>query len=249
MNCGILIIGSLFWDDGTDGGRQHWRDNRLDVSRAVPVRVPIDYGRKSSSRSNTFTMVLRADGQPGTGLLVPCRHEVLTIEDLVAEASALWKAEAPKAKTGALGSNWGGVGILFREGVVDGSFAQSWQDHFRKAGRTSFSVVREDGSLDIPWPTREGGAAADFDLILATATIPEEIAPTPEAVAKAMLSQTGGHENYFLNNVLHGIRTASDDEIFTVVERQSPNWISADRYQDAVALLRRTTTGLNPAKG
>ncbi|NLS04836.1 hypothetical protein HGP14_15895 [Rhizobium sp. P32RR-XVIII] len=64
-----------------------------------------------------------------------------------------------------------------------------------------------------------------------------------------MLGQTGGHENYFLNNVLHGIRTASDDEIFTVVERQSPNWISADRYQDAVALLRRTTTGLNPAKG
>lgn len=237
MNCGILIIGSLFWDDKTEG-RQEWRNSRLDVSRAVPARVPIVYGRKSSSRSNTFTMVLQSNGPAGTGLLVPCRRDVQTIDDLVAEASALWKSEAPSARAGALGSAWGSVGVLFRESVANEGLAQSWQAHFQKAGRTSLSVVRDDGSLNIPWPVTLDGAAADFDLILATATLPEAIPPSPEAVAKAMLDQTGGHENYFLNNVLHSIRTASDDEIFAIIERQSPDWISADEYQDAIALLR-----------
>ncbi|MQW55240.1 hypothetical protein [Sinorhizobium meliloti] len=43
-----------------------------------------------------------------------------------------------------------------------------------------------------------------------------------------MLGQTGGHENYFLSNVLHGISTASENEILTIIEQQSPDWISAD---------------------
>ncbi|NEJ82058.1 hypothetical protein GR268_36290 [Rhizobium leguminosarum] len=80
--------------------------------------------------------------------------------------------------------------------------------------------------------------AVDFDLILAAATVPEADTPTPEAVARAILSQGKGHENYFLNNVLHGIRTASDEEIFTIIEKESPDWISADGYRDAIAILR-----------
>ncbi|TBZ35724.1 hypothetical protein E0H47_24135 [Rhizobium leguminosarum bv. viciae] len=236
MKCGILIIGSLLWDDKTEG-RKDWRDHRLDVPKAVPVLVPIDYGRISSSRSNTFTMVLRSDGPLGTGFLVPCRREVVTIDDLVAEASALWKAEAPKAKRGVIGSNWGSVGVLFREGAR-GGFAESWGAHFKKMGTKSLAVVGSDGSLNIPWPVTEDGASEDFDLVLATATVPEDVKPSPEAVARAMLCQANGHENYFLNNVLHGIRTVSDDEIFTIIERESPNWISADEYRDAIAILR-----------
>lgn len=237
MNCGILIIGSLLWDDVTVG-RKDWRDDRLDLSRAIPVHVPIDYGRISSSRSDTFTMVLRSDGPSGTGMLVPCRHEVATIDDLVAEASALWKSEAPNAKPGALGSDWGSVGVLFQDNTSNEGLAESWQAHFQKAGRKSLAVVRNDGSLTIPWPVTEEGVAVDFDLILATATVPEADTPTPEAVARAILSQAKGHENYFLNNVLHGIRTASDEEIFTIIEKESPDWISADEYRDAIAILR-----------
>ncbi|WP_434711565.1 hypothetical protein NMA58_18620 [Rhizobium sp. YTUHZ045] len=237
MKCGILIIGSLLWDDETEG-RKRWRDDRLDLTNAIRVHVPIDYGRISSSRSNTFTMVLRSEGPQGTGILVPCRRDVATIDDLVAEASALWKAEAPKAKTGALGSGWGSVGVLFREGASNGGLAESWQAYFKKMGTKSLAVVGSNGYLNIPWPVTEGGAAAELDLLLATATVPEKVPPSPEAIARAMLCQTGGHENYFLNNVLHGIRTASDDEIFTIIERRSPDWISADKYRDAIAILR-----------
>ena len=236
MKCGILIIGSLLWDDKTEG-RKDWRDHRLDVSKAVPVLVPIDYGRMSSSRSNTFTMVLRSDGPLGTGFLVPCRREVVTIDDLVAEASALWKAEAPKAKRGVIGANWGCVGVLFREGA-SGGLAEAWGAHFKKTGTKPLAVVGSDGSLDIPWPVTEDRASADFDLVLATATVPEDVKPNPEAVARAMLCQADGHENYFLNNVLNGIRTAADDEIFSIIERGSPDWISTDEYRDAIAILK-----------
>ncbi|MGA1832457.1 hypothetical protein [Rhizobium wenxiniae] len=237
MKCGILIIGSLLWDDQTEG-RKDWRNHSLNVSKAVPVSAPIDYGRISSSRSNTFTMVLRSDGPLGTGILVPCRRDVVTIDDLVAEASALWKAEAPKAKTGALSSSWGSVGVLFRERAMNAGLVESWQAHFKKMGAKSLAVVGSDGSLNIPWPTTEDGASADFDLVLATATVPENVKPSPEAVARAMLCQADGHENYFLNNVLNGIRTAADDEIFTIIERGSPNWISADENRDAIAILK-----------
>lgn len=238
MKCGILIIGSLLWDDKTEG-RKDWREHRLEVPKAVPVFVPIDYGRLASSRSNTFTMVLRSDGPRGTGILVPCRRDVVTIDDLAAEASALWKAEAPKAKQGLIGSTWGSVGVLFREGASIGGFAESWKAHFKKMGAKSLAVVGSDGILNIPWPVTENGAAADFDLVLATATVPEDVKPSSEAVARAMLDQSDGHENYFLNNILHGIRTASDHEIFTIIEQQSPDWISADEYGDAIATLRR----------
>ncbi|MDX1195814.1 hypothetical protein GOL94_00180 [Sinorhizobium medicae] len=161
----------------------------------------------------------------------------MTIDDLVAEASALWKAEAPNAKRGALGSTWGSVGVLFRESTSNKGLAESWRAHFEKTKTSARGVVQPDGSLNIPWPT-EGGAALDFDLILATATVPEPVVPSPEAVAKAILSQNEGHENYFLNNVLHGIKTASDEDIFTAIYRESPDWISAEKYRDAIGLLR-----------
>lgn len=237
MKCGILIIGSLLWDDETEG-RKTWRDDRIDLTKAIRAHVPIDYGRISSTRSKTFTMVLRSEGPQGTGILVPCRRDVVTIDDLVAEASALWKAEAPKAKAGALSSSWGSVGALFRERTTNPSLADSWQAHFKKMGAKSLAVVGSDGSLNIPWPTTEDGVPADFDVVLATATVPENVKPSPDTVARAILCQDDGHENYFLNNVLNGITTAADDEIFTIIERESPNWISAEKYRDAIAILK-----------
>ena len=48
MKCGILIIGSLYWDKGN--GRDDWRKRRLDMNASIPVGAPIYYGRKSTSR-------------------------------------------------------------------------------------------------------------------------------------------------------------------------------------------------------
>ncbi len=52
MRGGILIIGSLLWDDSTE--RQTWRSRRLLLERHSVV-VPLNYGRRSRSRGDTFT--------------------------------------------------------------------------------------------------------------------------------------------------------------------------------------------------
>src|SRR3546814_21097578 len=80
MKCGILIIGSLYWDK--ENGRDDWRKRRLDTNASIPVRVPIYYGRKSASRGNTYTMTFRRNDPSGMAALVPCQREIETIEDL-----------------------------------------------------------------------------------------------------------------------------------------------------------------------
>ena len=59
LNGGVLIIGSLLWD--VDKIRERWRDNFLDMKRKLPVAAPIRYGRVSSERKCTFTMVFSAE--------------------------------------------------------------------------------------------------------------------------------------------------------------------------------------------
>ena len=54
---GVLIIGSLFWDNST---RDEWRRDRLDLERRQYVRAPIRYGRQSTGRGCSYTMVFSA---------------------------------------------------------------------------------------------------------------------------------------------------------------------------------------------
>lgn len=76
MRGGILIIGSLLWDNGQ---RDAWRRLRLRVGEKVYVKAPIRYGRRSQGRGNTFTMTFAHGGLHGQGVLVPC---VATIDDV-----------------------------------------------------------------------------------------------------------------------------------------------------------------------
>jgi len=45
MRTGILIIGSLLWDNCQ---REAWRRSRLHVDRKLHVKAPICYGRRPS---------------------------------------------------------------------------------------------------------------------------------------------------------------------------------------------------------
>ncbi len=236
MKCGILMIGSLLWE--ATPGRQKWRKERLDLSRSVAVRIPIHYGRRSSTRSDTFTMVLQSDGAEGIGILAPCRGDVDTVQELVAEAQALWAAEAPKAASGAIGANWGCVGVSFGSVAASEAFSDEWRLHFERTRTKPVAIVQPNGRLNMPWPTTDDGLAVDLDVILATATVPEKEVPAPSAIAGAILAQANGDENYFLNNVNHGIRTASDGAIWRFLEEASPGWLSDGKYSEAVEILR-----------
>lgn len=241
MKCGILIIGSLLWDG--DSGRADWREQRLETGARMPVSAPIYYGRKSGSRGNTFTMTFRQEDPSGVAALVPCQRQIETIDDLKAEAEALWKAEAPKSASSAIGSGWGCVGALFASHQARETLAGAWRAHFRKVRMGGLSVVTSDGDLNIISPENTNGGPVDLDVILATATKPVAVPPAAHTVADAWLGQDGGYERYFLENVHHGIRTAHDLEIWHRIEAAAPRWLETDSYSEAMKILRYESRG------
>ncbi|MEE4013436.1 hypothetical protein V1T76_15295 [Roseibium sp. FZY0029] len=190
-------------------------------------------------------MTFRPSDASGRAVLVPCQREIETIDDLRAETAALWKAEAPKAGADAIGSGWGCVGALLRNGEADEKLAPAWRDHFRKVRAEGLSVVNADGGLDIAWPETTDGIPADMDIILATATKPEATPPGAHSVACAWLGQDGGYERYFLENVRCGIRTAHDLEIWHHIDVDRPTWLEAEGYREAVEILRGETEKQN----
>lgn len=237
MRTAILIIGSLLWD--TNDQRKSWRESRLDIERAMPVGAPIRYSRLSESRGKTFTMTFKKRGLLGQAVLVPCRKESLTVRDLISEAEELWKAEDSNARRGGIGASWGCVGARFREPVAQRDWIRSWSKHFRDLGVTAIQPINGKGLLPIPWPTILDNEIADIDVILATATKATRPLPTPTRVADAWVDQHDGHENYFFENVRHGIWTPEDKSIWKRIEKRVPSWINDPAYANAIRTLRK----------
>lgn len=244
MRCGILIVGSLLWDDPNGGQRADWRESRLDPGAAVRVVTPICYGRKSSSRADTFTMIFSPGDPVGEAVILPCRREIATLDELVAESKALWQAEARAKEPGPISDRWGCVGAMFT--ATAARLSEEWSAYFLKCGARQVSVVNADGILEIDWPTRLDGGAADFDLILATATKPAKTLPSAEEVADAWIER--GSEEYFLNNVKHGIRSAGDSDIWKRIKEREPAWLRNETYAEAIGLLNAEAAGRTGGK-
>ena len=237
MRAGILMIGSLLWDERKE--RDEWRQSRLSLGRAIHVRVPIRYGRRSESRGNTFTMIFARDDALGQGVLVPCRGMLPSVQALLVAAEELWKAEQPGAPTGSISASWGCVGVLVRAEPPPDDWLQAWADHFRRKA-SPILPVGADGLLHLPWPERAAeGTAADMDLILATATRAEETPPRAEEVADAWINQEQAHERYFFENVRHGIRTPEDGLIWQRIQEAGAPWLRGGAYADAITTLSR----------
>jgi len=155
LEAGILIIGSLYWNN--DGGRRDWREDRLFNDKAKIVRVPMRYGRLSNKcsgvpRSGTYTMVF-ADLPPrrfGQAKAVPCRSAISSIADLTTEAEWLWAAEEKKVTcrkdeerrqvetNHAISATWGYVALLVnpesardpKKGLAVEDLRKQWAVHF-----------------------------------------------------------------------------------------------------------------------
>lgn len=222
---GVLIIGSLLWD--SEKGRLAWRNARLDMAKAQTVTAPIRYGRLSESRGNSYTMVFSRLCPTGQAILVPCTRGISSVQDLIAEAECLWKAEQPHAKPHRIAAKWGSVVVLCNpERDIPDDLLRGWAERVAaERGYGSVSQTQEegvlvtrDGLLRIDWPkVVEGGAAAGVDLLLVTANDPEITASSPDYPAAGTIAEAwnraGDYVEYFWNNRDWGICTFQDGEI------------------------------------
>lgn len=224
VHIGVLIIGSLYWDDAKR--RPALRRERLDFERKEQVRVPIRYGRLSSTRGKTYTMVISsglAEENFGTAIAVPC-----TSADLFTEAEQLWAAEqnATHEPDGTIATRWGCVGLLEHpRGPLDREERERWTKRVQREpcygnlphARDERPAVSESGFLSIDWPETVNGSLLEWDVLLAAVTCPTLVNgeyPSPSVIARAWQTSEGRSEvKYFRENRKNGIRTFQDGEI------------------------------------
>jgi hypothetical protein len=238
LKAAVLIIGSLWW---RGAARQRWRAARLNIEQARHVHVAIRYGRLSNSK--TYTMVFTKEAPPlGVGIAVPFQREVNCLDDLLEEARQLWQAEVNDTTETRLWRPWGSVALGIGPGQhLPAEWHAGWRARF---GSQLESIPLVDrGFLAVPWPSPVSGPPLDADLLLATVNRPSDRLPTPGEMADAWVDHQ--HEDYFLENVRHGITTPDDEAIWRRLRRRGPEWLTKTEYREAVSTLRRLyPTGL-----
>jgi hypothetical protein len=99
LNGGVLIIGSLFWQNDLDskvkdGLREKWRNHRLAIGASIDVSVPVRYAR--FSKDNVYTMIfdnrLPAENF-GTAKAIPFKKHPSNWKELKYEVEELSSVE------------------------------------------------------------------------------------------------------------------------------------------------------------
>ena len=235
LNIGILMIGSLYWDEGR---RKAWRDARMLPETACAVTAPIRYGRKSSQRGNTYTMVFSRGCPLGEAKIVACRSPITSADDLMIESEQLWKAERLSDRASHnISAQWGGVALLVRPSAqVPPTLLGSWAKRARSEANYGSipqaegegTLVGDDGILRIAWPElvgHEPQTLLKLDLLLAIATHPtlhNGEYPNARAIARAWGEAVQDEVLYFRNNREHLIHSFQDQEILAELRSVSP---------------------------
>jgi hypothetical protein len=227
---GVIIIGSLLWQDYLhekgDHIRRNWREAHLDVDNRIPVKLPIRYGRKSGKPGwEIMTMVFsnRMARKHGFGLIVPLQKRITSTDEILGEAVALSTAEGME---GDFVRSWGILTYLLNDLLVDVNQKKKIVSAFMERKNAEFNVldyrvgrerscVTNSLALNINWvaPILESDRPKidDLHFLLATATKPMDSIPSPKDIAEKIKSDTD--RKYFLNNLRNGIITRDDFEI------------------------------------
>lgn len=236
---GVIIQGSLFWenehncipgDEVKGKARKEWRENHLDLNACFPIPFPIRYGRCSSSRLCTYTMVMSKDylandkiGQAKvapfhktfqTSNLAEITTELkeLTIVEGISpsgkyfasgfSAIAIWINPNSRFKTD-LETYWNG---LMTQYGYQNNYTYNWSDG---------TLITADYKLDLNLEVK------DLDFLLLTYMQPkhrvlsleqQQQYPTPKEIAEEI--RRTGYSTYFCQNRVSGIITSDDEEIF-----------------------------------
>ncbi len=228
LNGGVLIVGSLFWQDDLkpekeDGIRKQWRENRLVEKNSVDVMVPIRYGRLSGQKKNdnqVYTMVFDKSLHAkdfGIAKAIPFQNVITSWQELESEVVEMSKAEGTGNSFVKGMKAWCVCSIIFNPKVsleTQASTLKKWHENLKSnlEGYGHLSQARnrycvgEEGELLISWPKY----ADDFDFLIATSTKAESDMSkiTPEEIVKYIVNR-----DYFLLNRKARIQTFQDIDI------------------------------------
>lgn len=235
---GIIIIGSLIWEDHLDFDkegenyiRRDWRNQNLSSIRKQ-VSVPIRYGKKSSTRKDTYTMIFTkgCESNLGKGLILEFQHTVDTFEYIERQAIALAIAEGIYKKLNKrISTKWASVGLLINPTLKQkdlGKFEyiiKKWSEIYSSFGKDFVAEdykcdddqnapIDKNGMLTLDWQE----SMNEFDLLLATPVKPEpKTILTPQEIAEKMIEKK--YDTYFKSNIANGITTYQDSDILKLL--------------------------------
>lgn len=226
---GIIIIGSLIWEDhlkekNKDLIRKNWRQqNLLPIIKTTPV--PIRYGRKSSSREDTYTMIFTkgCETSLGQGLILEFNEVINSFEQIERQSIALAIAEGIYTEINKrISTTWGSVGLLLNPKLKNIDLptyellTNKWSDIYRQFHETFFPgnykcindsepPITQNGLLSINWKREMD----EFDFLLATPVVPiPNRMLTEKEISDKIISS--GYYKYFKNNLAGNITTHQD---------------------------------------
>ncbi|OMP75505.1 hypothetical protein [[Flexibacter] sp. ATCC 35208] len=224
---GVIIIGSLLWEDTPI--RHKWKTLNLEnVATKRLVSVPIRYGRQSSTRSDTYTMIFsnNSSTQQGQAFILGFKDEIKNARMLERQAFALGAAEGfEPIGIPSINKSWGTVGLLVNPNIDTKDKRNAdvvrnwWRNLYQKYSETfdhlqyriddnEIPVIDKNGFLQIPW-TEEMN---DFDFLIATPVVPKpKRLLTPKEISEQMNIKK--YRTYFDKNRDNDIQTFQDLEI------------------------------------
>ncbi|GAB5398921.1 MAG: hypothetical protein Aureis2KO_05060 [Aureisphaera sp.] len=225
---GAIIIGSLFW--GKTPNRTKWRLVYLEtVDKKVPIAIRIRYGRKSSTRQDTFTMIISNHPKTnfGTAYILPFKETIKNARNLESQAFAMAAAEGLWKKSGpSLNKTWGTLGLLINPKLKNNRSLEIIKERWSKIyqeynwNNSDYQIDNEpeiidvNGFLNITWSEEMD----DFDFLIATLTVPDPKKFLDEQIIADKINETG-YDEYFRTNYENGIRTFQDEKIIEMLKK------------------------------
>ena len=244
----MIIIGSLFWETENNAindadskslakKREEWRETYLNLNAKKIHNLPIRYGRTSSSRKCTYTMVFSslALNENSFGIIVPYKNEIDFSNYLHFERQAKILADVEGISKGEnrLRKSWGCIGIYINPNsnhsefikkhwdnlkMTDREYSTKFAKHYRFSDLTEdISLLKDDYSL-----TDEVKIDTEIDFLFLTYIRAkhrnENINnyPTPKEIAEEI--NRSDYKTYFEENINNQITTFQDEDIKTFLK-------------------------------
>lgn len=243
LNGGVIIIGSLLWQNDLnnkgDNVRKNWRKNSLDLQKKVLAKFPIRYGRYS--KCGIYTMVFSANCERrntlGTGYIIPLkRNSINNLDIIISEARKVSRAEGMNGKfVDGKKTLWSSMVIKINNEKLTKSIKkeilQKWEENFQIDGggrdthdyktRNEKRSISTKGELQIKWPkavySPDNKKINELDFLFATSTKPKHKNSTlkkyPTVSEIAESVMNDKIRYYFLNNFIRNIVTFQDVRI------------------------------------